>query len=90
MLMRKIVPHFVTCFHGYYTTKLFIKTVIIYKSGDQHVNILTDNDFNKLHFVVTFLNPTYYICLMLSTTYCAQTYAGIIGLGLPLSLYMYL
>ena len=41
------------------------------------------------YFVVTFLNPTFYadimleLCLMLSVTYYAQNYAGIIGLGLP-------
>ena len=88
MLMGKLVPHFVTFCHDYYiaTTKVFIK-IVIYKSGDQHVNKLTDNDFNKLytdHFVVTFLNPTYYAGIMLNalTTYYAQNYTGIIGLGL--------
>ena len=49
MLMKKLVPHFVTCFRGYYTTEVCIKIVTIYKSGDQHVNKLTDNVFNKLH-----------------------------------------
>ena len=47
MLMRKLVPHFAPCWHDYYTTKVSIK-IAIYKSGDQHFNKLTDNDFNKL------------------------------------------
>ena len=46
MLMRKLVPHFVPHWHDYYITKVFIK-IVIYKSGGQHVNKLTDNDFNK-------------------------------------------
>ena len=48
MLMRKLEPHFVPCWHGYYTTKVFIK-IVICKNDDQHVNKLTDNDFNKVH-----------------------------------------
>ena len=90
MLMRKLVPHFIPCLFGHYTTNVFMK-IVIYKSGNQHINKLTNNDLNKLriytdHFVVTFLNPTYYadISLMLPTTYYAQNYAGIIGLGLEL------
>ena len=42
------MPHFVPCWCDYYTTKVFIK-IIIYKNGDQHVNKLTDIDFNELH-----------------------------------------
>ena len=36
------------------------------------------------YLVVTFLNPTYYAGIMLDalTTYYAQNYTGIIGLGL--------
>ena len=37
------MPHFVTCCHDYYNTKVFIK-IVIYKNGDQHVNKLNDND----------------------------------------------
>ena len=66
--MRKLVPHFVSFWHDYHTTRTFIK-IVIYKSGDHHVNKLTDNDFNKInytdHFVVTFPNPTYYTVIML-------------------------
>ena len=45
------------------------------------------------YFVVTFLNPIpimLALCLMLSTTYYqyAQNYAGIIGLGLNLSIHL--
>ena len=62
------IPHFVPCCHDYYITKVFIK-IVKYKSGDHHVNKLTDNDFNKInyidHFVVIFLNPTYYASIML-------------------------
>ena len=62
------IPHFIPCCHDYYITKVSIK-IVKYKSGDQHVNKLTDNDFNKInyidHFVITFLNPTYYAGIML-------------------------
>ena len=58
--MRKLVPHFVSCWHGYYiaTIKLLYKDyyIYIYKSGDQLVNKWTDNDTD--HFVAAFLNPT--------------------------------
>ena len=47
MLMRTLVPHFVPCWYDdYYITKVFIENVR-FKSGNQHVNKLTDIDFIK-------------------------------------------
>ena len=79
MLMRKLVPYFVPCWHDYYTAKVFIKIVRV-KSDNQHVNKLTDIDF-KNYTALTLLNPTNYASIMFETYY-AQKYAGIIGLGL--------
>ena len=44
MLMRKLVPHFLPCWHDYHITKVLIK-IIVYKSDDQHADKLTNNDF---------------------------------------------
>ena len=59
--MRKLVHHFVPRCHDYYIPQK-IMNIFIYKSGDQHDNKLADNDFNynSDHFVVPFLNLTYY------------------------------
>ena len=65
----------------------------IYKIGDQHINKLTDNDFNKLytnHFPKSYLPIMLALCLILSTTYYAQNYASIIGLGLVCIMYSYI
>ena len=32
MFMRKLLPHFVPCWHNYYTIKVFIKNIIKYVS----------------------------------------------------------
>ena len=69
MLMRKLVPHFAPCWHDYYTTKVSME--LLYKSGNQHFNKLTDNDFNKLATLIILLqlpkSYTYYAGIMLDT-----------------------
>ena len=66
-----------------YTTKVFIK-IIIYKNDDQHVNKLTDIDFNELHWLFCLNFPKSYLlcwhyawCFQQPIIY-AQNSAGII------------
>ena len=59
MLMRKLVPDFVQCWHNYYTTKVFIK------KGDHHIKKLTDIDFNEFTLITLLKIFTYYTDIML-------------------------
>ena len=79
MLMRKLVPHFASNCHDYYITNKDCYR----KSDDQNIYKLTDNDyFVVVLFISQILPIILVLCLMLSTTYYAQNYGGIIGLCL--------
>ena len=85
MLKRKLMPHFVICWHDYYITKLIVyKNIVISIPTNQLIMVICCNFHSFMH---SYLSKFFLLCyssIMLNAfigPLCLQ-FAGIIGLGL--------